>query len=198
MSKIYNYQKIETPKKFVEVKKLLEEKILANNGKAIIWTIFIQNAKQLQEYLINNCIASKLLIGEVEQTDREVIIDKFNDPNNSEFQVVIANPFAVSESISLHKGCHNAIYMERDYNCSNFLQSKDRIHRYGLPENQETNYYYILSKDSIDGVINDKLREKIKRMEKIIDEDIPLFTRINDSDETDLIKALINDYARRA
>lgn len=198
LSKIYNYQKIETPKKFVEVRKLLEEKILASNGKAIIWTIFIQNAKQLQEYLNNNGIESKLLIGEVEQTDREVIIDKFNDPNNSEFQVVIANPFAVSESISLHKGCHNAIYMERDYNCSNFLQSKDRIHRYGLPAGQETNYYYILSKDSIDGVINDKLGEKIKRMEKIIDEDIPLFIRINDSDETDLIKALINDYARRA
>ncbi len=198
LSKIYNYQKIETPKKFVEVKKLLEEQILANNGKAIIWTIFIQNAKQLQEYLSNNGIASKLLIGEVEQTDREVIIDKFNDPTNSEFRVVIANPFAVSESISLHRGCHNAIYMERDYNCSNFLQSKDRIHRYGLPEGQETNYYYILSKDSIDGVINNKLGEKIKRMEKIIDEDIPLFTRINDSDETDLIKALINDYARRA
>lgn len=198
LSKIYNYQKIETPKKFVEVKKLLEEQILANNGKAIIWTIFIQNAKQLQEYLSKNGIASKLLIGEVEQTDREVIIDKFNNPDNSEFKVVIANPFAVSESISLHRGCHNAIYMERDYNCSNFLQSKDRIHRYGLPEGQETNYYYILSKDSIDGVINDKLGEKIKRMEKIIDEDIPLFTRINDSDETDLIKALINDYARRA
>ena len=47
-------------------------------------------------------------------------------------------------------------------------------------------------------MINDKLGEKIKRMEKIIDEDIPLFTRINDSDETDLIKALMNDYARRA
>jgi len=198
LSKIYNYQKIETPKKFVEVKKLLDEKILANNGKAIIWTIFIQNAKQLQEYLRSHGIESKLLIGEVEQVDREVVIEKFNNPNNSEFQVVIANPFAVSESISLHKGCHNAIYIERDYNCSNFLQSKDRIHRYGLPEGQETNYYYILAKDSIDGVIHDRLGEKIKRMEKIIDEDIPLFTRINDSDETDLIKALINDYARRA
>lgn len=198
LSRIYNYQKIETPEKFVEVKKLLEEKILQSNGKAIIWTIFIQNAKQLQEYLKKNGIKSELLIGEVEQHDREIVIEKFNNPDNSDFRVVIANPFAVSESISLHKGCHNAIYMERDYNCSNFLQSKDRIHRYGLPANQETNYYYIISRDSIDGVINDKLGEKIKRMEKIIDEDIPLFARINDSDETDLVKALINDYAKRA
>jgi len=198
LSKIYNYQRTKTPNKFIEVKKLLEEKIFPNNGKVIIWTIFIQNAKQLQEYLSKNGIPARLLIGETEQNNREVIIEKFNNPNNSEFQVIIANPFAVSESISLHKGCHNAIYIERDYNCSNFLQSKDRIHRYGLSASQETNYYYILSRNSIDGVINDRLREKIKRMEKIIDEDIPLFNRIKDADETDLIKALINDYARRA
>ena len=197
LSKIYNYKKIETPKKFIEIKKLLEEKILPNNGKVIIWTIFIQNAKQLEEYLNNNGIVSGLLIGEVEQSNREIVIEKFNNPTNLDFQVIIANPFAVSESISLHKGCHNAIYMERDYNCSNFLQSKDRIHRYGLSSSQETNYYYILSKNSIDEVIDDKLKEKVKRMEEIIDDDIPLFTRINDSDETDLIKALIDDYVKR-
>lgn len=198
ISKIYTYWKTEVPTKFKEVKSLLEKKILKENGKAIIWTIFIQNAKDLQKYLADNGIRAELLIGEVDQPDREAIIKKFNDPQNLEFQVVIANPFAVSESISLHKGCHNAIYMERDYNCSNFLQSKDRIHRYGLADGQETNYYYILSEDSIDGVIHDKLGEKVKRMERIIDEEIPLFARLNDSDETDLIKALIDDYAKRA
>jgi SNF2 family DNA or RNA helicase len=198
ISKIYNYSKIETPKKFREIKRLLEEEIFTTNGKAIIWTIFIQNAKQLQKYLSESGIAAELLIGEVDQPSREIVIDKFNDPDNKDFHVVIANPFAVSESISLHKGCHNAIYMERDYNCSNFLQSKDRIHRYGLDANQETNYYYLLANNSIDGVINDRLAEKVKRMEKIIDEEIPLFSRLNDSDETDLIKALIDDYAKRA
>jgi len=198
LSKIYYYGKIQIPTKFQQIRSLLQEKILKDNGKAIIWTIFIQNAKQLQKYLIENGIPTQLLIGEVDQPEREAVIEKFNDPLNIEFQVVIANPFAVSESISLHKGCHNAIYMERDYNCSNFLQSKDRIHRYGLLAGQETNYYYILSKDSIDGVIHDKLEEKVKRMEKIIDEEVPLFARINDSDETDLIKALIDDYVKRA
>ncbi len=197
LSKIYSYSKIEIPKKFVAIKELIERKITPSGGKVIIWTIFVQNAKKLQKYLLDNGMPSRLLIGEVEQFDRESIIEKFNDPNDSEFKVIIANPFSVSESISLHKGCHNAIYLERDYNCSNFLQSKDRIHRYGLSAGQETDYYYILSKDSIDGVIHDRLNEKVKRMEKIIDEDIPLFSRINDSDETDLIKALINDYVKR-
>ena len=110
---------------------------------------------------------------------------------------MIANPFSVSESISLHKGCHNAIYLERDYNCTNFLQSKDRIHRVGLEKNQITNYYYLISNDSIDEVINEKLQVKIERMERIINDDIPLFNRVNDDDETDIIKELVKKYASR-
>lgn len=194
---ILTYSDHEVPQKFIETKKLLEENIIINEEKAIVWTIFVQNAKELQSYLLNNEIQSKLLIGEVPQSERESIITKFNDPDNFEFHVVIANPFAVAESISLHKGCHNAIYLERDYNCSNFLQSKDRIHRVGLPKDKETNYYYIIAKNSIDSVIDQRLKVKIERMNAIIDEDIPLFSRINDDDETDLIKALIEDYAQR-
>jgi SNF2 family DNA or RNA helicase len=197
LTKIKNYSRDHVPQKFLATEKVLRDHILPQGEKAIIWTIFIQNAKQLQQYLDDRGIKSKLLIGEVDQADREIVIDKFNNPANMEFQVVIANPFSVAESISLHNGCHNAIYMERDYNCANFLQSKDRIHRVGLPDDQETNYYYILSKDSIDGVINDSLDKKVERMEKIIDEDIPLFNRLDDEDETDLIKALLEDYARR-
>ena len=196
LSKICNYEKVAIPQKFKTIKGIAEN-IIAKKGKVIIWTIFIQNAKGLKEYLSKNDIRSKLLIGEVEQAEREKTIKKFNDPENKDFQVVIANPFSVAESISLHKGCHNAIYMERDYNCSNFLQSKDRIHRVGLPKNQETNYYYVLSKNSIDEVVHERLDDKVKRMEKIIDEDIPLFSRINDNDETDIIKSLMESYAQR-
>ena len=196
--KICDYHFNETPAKFIAIKDLIEQQIITQNEKVIIWTIFIQNAKELKEYLHSFNIESKLLIGEVGQEEREATIEKFNNPKNQDFQVVIANPFSVAESISLHKGCHNAIYMERDYNCSNFLQSKDRIHRVGLPENQITNYYYLVSKDSIDVVINHRLNLKIKRMEEIINDDIPLFARINDTDETDIIKDLISNYAKRS
>jgi len=198
ISRIYDYSKTNLPRKFLTIKELLMDTILPTGGKTIIWTIFIQNAKELHEYLNKNEIPSKLLIGEIDQPNREDIIAKFNNPENNDFKVIIANPYAVAESISLHIGCHNAIYLERDYNCANYLQSKDRIHRYGLPPNQETNYYYLISKESIDNVIKDKLTMKVKRMERIIDEDIPLFFRINDSDETDLIKALMDDYAKRS
>lgn len=197
VSKINSYSKKNIPNKFIKVKDILLDKITINGNKAIIWTIFVQNAKELNEYLQKNGVRSKLLIGEVNTTEREKVIKKFNNPDNSDFQIVIANPFAVAESISLHKGCHNAIYIERDYNCASFMQSKDRIHRVGLRENQETSYYYILSSNSIDCVIDKKLNEKIERMEKIIDDDIPLFCRIKDNNENEIIKALLEDYAKR-
>lgn len=196
-NKIINYPAVETPKKFRSILSLLIEEIFPENGKVIIWTIFIQNAKELQSYLNQNGIESKLLIGEIPQEEREETIKAFNNPLNNDFKVIIANPFSVAESISLHKGCHNAIYLERDYNCSNFIQSKDRIHRVGLDENQLTKYFYILSKDSIDEVINNRLRLKIERMEEIINDDIPLFQRIDNNDETDIINDLISNYARR-
>lgn len=196
-NKIINYPTVETPKKFRSILSLLLEEIFPENGKVIIWTIFIQNAKELKTYLTQNGIKSKLLIGEIPQDEREESIKAFNDPFNNDFRVIIANPFSVAESISLHKGCHNAIYLERDYNCSNFIQSKDRIHRVGLDENQLTKYFYILSKNSIDEVINDRLQLKVEQMEEIINDDIPLFQRIDNNDETDIINDLISNYARR-
>jgi len=197
IERVRDYSKHETPQKFIRILQLLSSEIIPNAEKVIIWTIFVQNAEELQLYLDNNKIASRLLIGKIEQNEREITIDKFNNPDDLEFQVVIANPFSVAESISLHKGCHNAIYLERDYNCSNFLQSKDRIHRVGLPKNQITNYYYFISKNSVDEVINERLRLKVERMEEIINDDIPLFSRIDNDDETDIIRDLLINYAKR-
>jgi SNF2 family DNA or RNA helicase len=194
---IITYSKSITPAKFIAIKQLYEEKIKPTKGKVIIWTIFIQNADELQEFLSASGIRSRLLIGRIPQNEREEIVDKFNNPENYEFDVVIANPFSVSESISLHEGCHNAIYMERDYNASNFIQSKDRIHRVGLATGTITHYYYLVSPDSIDEVVHARLSVKTKRMEEIINEDIPLFQRIHDNDETDIITSLLRDYARR-
>jgi len=195
---IQNYSESAIPPKFIKAKEIFEKEILPVNGKVIVWTIFIQNAEQFQEYLEGCGIQSRLLIGKVPQHERENIIKNFNNPRYNQFSIVIANPYAVSESISLHKGCHNAIYMERDFGVANFLQSKNRIHRVGLPENVNTNYYYLVSQDSIDEIINKKLNQKVERMEEMIDQDIPLFSRLQDIDENEIITALLMEYDKRA
>ena len=85
--------------------------LLNQNEKVIVWGTFIQNLHELQEYLKQSDINSELLYGAVPtDTDetpehvftREKIIRKFHE-GNSPFKVIIANPFAVSESISLHE-----------------------------------------------------------------------------------------------
>lgn len=207
--KIMRYTDFEkVPPKFLAVKNLVLD-LIARNEKVIVWGTFIQNIKELQEYLAGYDIESRLLIGEVpvERDDipmesvltREKIIREFHQPD-SVFKVIIANPFAVSESISLHKACHNAIYFERTFNATHFIQSKDRIHRVGLDPNTITYYHYILSKDSIDETIDRRLAEKEQRMLEIIEsQEIPLFIENMDYD-IDLdndIKAIIRDYVRR-
>ena len=128
---------------------------------------------------------------------REAIIKEFHNPN-SEFKVIIANPFAVAESISLHKACHNAIYIERSFNCAHFIQSKDRIHRYGLAQNIETHYYYLVSENTIDTVIDERLSEKEQRLLDIIESmPIPLFDNVFEDAGNEDIKAVLKNYAQR-
>jgi hypothetical protein len=208
IQKIVNYNELEKiPSKF-EAVKIKVQQILEKNEKVIIWGTFVKTAKGLQNYLKLNGISSELLIGEVpvefegiaeDIITREKIIDEFHK-ENSNFKVIIANPFAVAESISLHKACHNAIYFERTFNASHFMQSKDRIHRVGLDDDIVTNYYYILSESSIDETIHTRLNEKERKMLELIEsEEIPLISKNLDFDIdlNDDVKAIIRDYVRR-
>ena len=202
---VLEYSQNETPAKFIKAKEIIE-KIISEGGKVVVWAIYIKNILDFQEYLLQNGIECRTLYGATpvstgdEDDDdetietREKIISEFHKPDSS-FKVIIANPFAVSESISLHKVCHNAIYMERSFNAAHFIQSKDRIHRYGLKPGIETNYYYLLSEDSIDSVINDRLIAKESRLREIIESmPIPLFSNVDLETGDDDIKALIAEY----
>lgn len=204
ISDILQYAKLETPAKFIKARELIED-IIAHGQKVIVWAIYIKNILDFEKYLISCRIPCKTLYGatpvatddEDDVETREKIIAEFHKPDSS-FNVIIANPFAVSESISLHKACHNAIYMERSFNAAHFIQSKDRIHRYGLKPNTITNYYYLLSENSIDRVIHDRLLEKEARLRDIIESmPIPLFDNIGLDTGDDDIKVLIADYVNR-
>ena len=71
------------------------------------------------------------------------------DPSSG-LDVLIANPAAFAESVSLHKTCKHAIYYDLSYNCAQFLQSLDRTHRVGGSEEIESHYYFLQYKNSID------------------------------------------------
>jgi SNF2 family DNA or RNA helicase len=195
----------ETPPKFIEAKNIVTE--LINQGeKIIIWCCFTKTIYSLSKYLLHNGIQNKILFGatpiekdngnDLDEETREKIIRDFHK-KDSDFKVIIANSYAVSESISLHKVCHNAIYLERTFNASNYIQSKDRIHRYGLEPGTKTRYYFIISENSIEETIHRRLKEKEKRLLEVIEAmPIPLFNLIDD-DSSSEIAEILKDYARR-
>lgn len=209
LNSIIEYEKKETPAKYKAVLNIIEG-IIADGGKVVVWATFIHTIMGLKIFLEKNGIMSQQLYGaipveqdvteeesESEVLTREKIIRDFHSPDCS-YKVIIANPFAVAESISLHKVCHNAIYIERTFNAAHFVQSKDRIHRYGLKPGVETNYYYVICKDSIDETIHSRLLEKEIRMTEIMESmPIPLFDNISEGLGDEDIKALIKDYVRR-
>jgi hypothetical protein len=114
----------------------------------------------------------------------------------------VANPFAVGESISLHKTCRNAVYVERNFNAAAFLQSKDRIHRYGLPADAKVSYYYLIARDTVDSTVHQRLLQKEANMMRILESrEIPLLNLNMDAEDErgdiDDIAALIKDYGSR-
>lgn len=88
----------------------------------------------------------------------------------------MANPAACAESISLHKVCHHAIYLDRTFNCGQYLQSLDRIHRIGLKRDEIVTYHLIVANNTIDETIDRRLVEKEEMMLNLLDGDLPIGT----------------------
>ena len=124
----------------------------------------------------------------MELEQREEILNSFR---NGEYDVLITNPHTLAESVSLHSICHDAVYFEYSYNLVHLLQSKDRIHRLGLPENQYTQYHFLKTvfkhdglEYSLDEKVYERLLEKEQTMLDAIENHIlePVYTSEEDLD----------------
>lgn len=196
---ILKYKEIEVPNKFKQVLSITKE-IVAKREKIIIWCEFIGTCDDLSIYLENNGISNRILYGKCCQEEREAIIWEFLQGKESSFDVIVANPHAVGESISLHKTCHNALYLEQGFNAGVYMQSKDRIHRVGLKDTDITTYYFIHSEDSVDSVVYERVIEKERKMLEVIEsEEIPLLVGNLDYEEDSKadIRAIIKEYYDR-
>ena len=195
------YIKYEKPPKIERLKIKIDTFFAQNeNGKILIWSSFIKNIKLLEAVFSNYNPVS--IYGGISSGDdlneafREGRIRKFHtDPT---CKIMIANPAACGEGISLHKVCHYAIYLDRTFNSAHYLQSVDRIHRLGLPKHTDTIIDIFVSPNSIDDIVQKRLNEKIvnmgnalndKYLEKLAydPDDIPLEEQ-NGLDEVDIVE----------
>ncbi|MHA1381370.1 MAG: SNF2-related protein [Candidatus Helarchaeota archaeon] len=179
---IIDYDKIEKPAKLGKLLELVKN-LRQKKKKVVIWAYFIGTLKLIYNSLRNNGFNCKLIYGETptekaslkEEESRESIRNEFVDPN-SNLHILIANPAACAESISLHKTCYNAIYYDLSYNCAQYLQSLDRIHRVGGSEEKIANYYFLQYKDTIEQDIKKNLDIKAKKMYEIIEKDYSIYS----------------------
>jgi len=153
----------------------LAQELVRQGKKVLIWTIFTPTINQLKNLLSH--LQPALIYGQIgmgDETDddtRQGQIRRFK--TDSSCMVMIANPAAAAEGISLHMHCHDAIYVDRSYNATHYLQSIDRIHRLGLPPDVETTIYVLQNKlpsgvGSIDLSVSRRLATKIRNMERLL------------------------------
>ncbi len=178
--------------------------------KCVVWTIFTDTIQQMELLLADlNPVSLYGAVPSGEPSDpftREGRIRRFHEDPSC--MVIIANPAAAGEGISLHKVCHDAIYLDRSYVTTHYLQSIDRIHRLGLPSDVETNIYIYrtlapMGLGCIDHSVSHRLRQKLRALQMLLDDadlheiafdeensDDPIAWDISPDDVRDLIEVL--------
>lgn len=136
----------EEPAKFKILDNLLTE-IVLRGEKALVWTGFVENI-----LLIKNRYSDfkpLVIYGDVPVKERADIVRTFQESDRN--KILIANPSAAREGLTLTRA-NNAIYLDRNFNLVDYLQSQDRIHR--ISQEKVCNIYKILAINSIDEYID--------------------------------------------
>lgn len=182
---ISHYSDYESPAKLVLCLNLVR-KLVDKGHKVLVWTSFIHNIKTLATSFAD--LNPAIVYGGVPKDDtedenfnREQMIKKFKTSETC--RVLIANPAACGESVSLHKVCLHVIYLDRTFNGAQFMQSLDRTHRVGLDPDDRVHYYILQADNSIDAVIDSRLMEKQRRMLELLNDDFAILDLQSEADE---------------
>jgi SNF2 family DNA or RNA helicase len=193
---LVEYGEYEEPWKYRKVMELAAEAATVGE-KVLIWSNFVRNMKALARLLADYQPA--LVHGGVPPEDgapagtttREAELRRFKeDPKCS---VLIANPAAMGEGVSLHHWCHHAIYVDRTFNAGHFLQSQDRIHRLGLAAGTLTRFTLLISQGTIDESVDWRLRDKVSALAQLMDDPGLVLVSLPEADEDDSSEPVFGD-----
>jgi hypothetical protein len=201
--KIINYSNNSLiPAKLVQTAELAK-KLMAKGEKVIIWSNFVINIRLFENQLLKDqnpiVIYGDISTDIDKEENRDKSIKKFKDAENA--CVLIATPPTLSESVSLHidknkkRVCSHAIYLDRNYNAAQYVQSMDRIHRVNMDLSDNSSftieiensgvkeertfrrdrvyYHFIIANDTIDESINERLNKKFENMNSALNDPWP-------------------------
>ena len=201
---IVNYDKLEKPAKLVKLIGMAQS-LRKSKQKVVIWSNFRETLRLIKRELTEHGFRSEMIYGDTptqvtafsDEKTREQIRDEFVDIESG-LDILIANPAACAESISLHKTCFHAIYYDLSYNCAQYLQSLDRIHRVGGSEINQAHYYFLQYENSVDQDILSNVRRKAQQMNDIIEKDYEIYSldMFEEDGEVEAFKRLFGDGDR--
>ena len=202
MERLARFAATDRPAKSVAAIELV--KGLAGQGeKVVCWSNFLRNLDDFRRLLSSELgIPTFQVDGRVPTSDDPTRDRHDGDPSEDDSRearieqflttegpaVLVTNPATSSESISLHRACHHAIYLDRTYDAALFLQSIDRIHRLGLPPDADVTIHILQATvdgdETIDHLVGASLRDKQMAMQELLEgaEVHPLHQDVADSD----------------
>lgn len=189
---IKHYDELEVPAK-LEYAANLVNALRSQGQRVLVWSNFVETLKVLKDTFTLLGHRTELIYGGTPTEDasyadertREDIIRGFV-ANEGSVDVLVANPAACAESVSLHRNCSHAVYYDLSYNCAQYLQSLDRIHRVGGSENKVSHYYFLQCADTLDQDILSNLLRKAENMSAVVDQECPVYSLDMFSDEDEL------------
>jgi SNF2 family DNA or RNA helicase len=138
-------------------------------GKAIIWASYTHDIQQIA-YALRRRFSGEavaLYYGETPQSERQEIVDRFQNPKDP-LRFFVGQPKTGGYGITLTEAT-TVIYFSNSYDLEIRLQSEDRAHRIG--QHHPVTYIDIVAQDTIDEKIIDALRAKINLAETVLGED---------------------------
>lgn len=167
-------------------------KLVGECKKVLVWGIFVDTLYKITDALREKGIQVNLIYGGTDKLERSTLIDEFR---YGDVQVLVSNPQTLGESISLHQTVHDAVYFEYNFNLTFMLQSRDRIHRLGLDQNQYTRYYYLQTSSEPlysyrPGYIDEKIYSRLKEKEKLMYEAIDNKNLSIEYSENEILEAI--------
>ena len=121
---IRRYDELEIPGK-LEALLALVDGLRTQGHKVVIWSNFVRTLHLIHDQLQKRGYATGLIYGDTptheanarDELTRDAIIQEFCERDKG-LDILVANPAACAESISLHKACSNSIYYDLSYNWS--------------------------------------------------------------------------------
>lgn len=134
----------ETPAKLTRLDRLLEDIIVTQGRKVVLWSYYRETIAVLRERYAR--FKPVVISGETLQEDRRSAVDAFQtDPS---VKLFIGNAGAAGAGITL-TAASDAVYYSMSSRAADFLQSLDRIHRRGQTA-PEINIHVLLSRGTIE------------------------------------------------